>query len=198
MSGKRTVAEIVVRVSFAMVAVSIVGFLLTLAFDRLVSDDYDAYGKVPVPGSSSLHLPAGDVTVSFYTQLARPPAEEDGPVPVPELTMQLIAPDGVADPIVTENRGGSTTIGTDAHVRMWDVQIPADGIYVVKADGQTNGYINPSLAFGHYRSFASYLEWVFVALFVIGVLGIVAVVVWTFVPKKARPSAPQDVTPSDD
>ena len=32
----------------------------------LFNDDYKAYGEVPIPGSSRLHLPAGDVVVSFH------------------------------------------------------------------------------------------------------------------------------------
>ena len=49
-------------------------------------------------------------------------------------------------------------------------QIPASGTYNITTDGQVNGYINPRLAFGH-RSSYGFLVWVFVALFVLGLVG---------------------------
>ena len=47
------------------------------------------------------------------------------------------------NPKVIENVGGTTTVNNDAHVRVWVVQIPAEGTYDVQTDGQVNGYINP-------------------------------------------------------
>jgi hypothetical protein len=31
-----------------------------------VFDEFDAYGEVPIPGTGTLHLPAGDVTICFH------------------------------------------------------------------------------------------------------------------------------------
>ena len=36
---------------------SIIGFVAVLILNAFVLDEYDAYGEVPIPGSSSLHLP---------------------------------------------------------------------------------------------------------------------------------------------
>jgi hypothetical protein len=195
MSRQRTAARVLVAVSILTLVVSIVGFIVTLILNAFVLDEYDAYGEVPIPGSSSLHLPAGEVTVSFHTQVVG--SSSGGGLPVPELKMRLDPPDGVADPVVTENFGSTTTVNNDAHVRVWVVQIAADGTYGVKTDGQINGYINPTLAFGHGSSYG-WLVWVFVALFIFGVIDLVASLFWSArSSKKARPLAPQELVSLD-
>jgi hypothetical protein len=195
MSRQRTAARVLGGVSILTLVVSIVGFIVTLILNAFVLDEYDAYGEVPIPGSSSLHLPAGEVTVSFHTQVVGSPS--GGGLPVPELKMRLLPPDGVADPVVTENFGSTTTVNSDARVRVWVVQIPAEGTYGVKTDGQVNGYINPSLAFGHGSSYG-WLVWVFVALFVFGVIDLVASLLWSArSSKKARPLTSQEVVSLD-
>ena len=184
-----------VGVSILTLVVSIVGFIVTLILNAFVLDQYDAYGEVAVPGSNTLHLPAGEVTVSFHTQVIG--STSGSGLPVPELKMRLVPPDGVADPVVTENFGSTTTVNSDAHVRVWVVQIPAEGTYGVKTDGQVNGYINPTLAFGHGSSYG-WLVWVFVALFVFGVIDLVASLLWSArSSKKARPLAPQELMAVD-
>ncbi|MGX9792322.1 SHOCT domain-containing protein [Mycobacterium sp. MMS18-G62] len=195
MSRQRTAARVLVGLSILTLVVGIVGFIATLVLNAFVLDEYDAYGEVPVPGSTSLHLPAGEVTVSFHTQVIG--STSGGGLPVPELKMRLIPPDGVADPAVTENFGSTTTVNNDAHVRVWVVQVPAEGTYGVKTDGQINGYINPTLAFGHGSSYG-WLVWVFVALFVFGVVDLVASLLWSArSSKKARPLAPQELLAVD-
>jgi len=195
MSRQRTAARVLVGVSILTLVVSIVGFIVTLILNAFVLDQYDAYGEVAVPGSNTLHLPAGEMTVSFHTQVIG--STSGSGLPVPELKMRLVPPDGVADPVVTENFGSTTTVNSDAHVRVWVVQIPAEGTYGVKTDGQVNGYINPTLAFGHGSSYG-WLVWVFVALFVFGVIDLVASLLWSArSSKKARPLAPQELMAVD-
>ena len=58
-------------VAVLTMVVSAIGFIVTLILNAFVFDEYDAYGEVPIPGSSSLQLPAGDVTVSFHTDAHR-------------------------------------------------------------------------------------------------------------------------------
>lgn len=195
MSGKRTAARVLVGVSILTLVVSIVGFIVTLILNAFVLDEYDAYGEVPIPGSSSLHLPAGEVAVSFHTQTIG--SASGGGLPVPQLKMRLVPPDGVADPVVTENFGSTTTVNNDAHVRVWVVQVPTEGTYGVKTDGQVNGYISPSLAFGHGSAYG-WLVWVFVALFVLGAVDLVVSLLWSArTNKKARPLAPQEAVVLD-
>ncbi len=74
--------------------------------------------------------------------------------------------------MVTENIGSTTTDNNDAHVRVWVARIPADGNYNITTDGQVNGYINPRLAFGHSSPYG-FLVWVFVGMFVVGLVGLI-------------------------
>jgi hypothetical protein len=195
MSGQRTAARILIGISIMTLVVSVVGFVATLILNAFVLDKYDAYGEVPIPGSSSLHLPAGEVTVSFHTRVIGSPS--GGGLPVPQLRMRLVPPDGVPDPEVSENFGSTTTVNNDAHVRVWVVQIPEEGTYGVKTDGQLNGYINPSLAFGHGSSYG-WLVWVFVALFIVGLIDLVASLFWSArAGKKARPLGPEELLTID-
>jgi hypothetical protein len=191
MSGQRTAARIMIWISILTLVVSVVGFIATLILNAFVLDKYDAYGEVPIPGSSSLHLPAGEVTVSFHTQVIGSPG--GGGLPVPELKLRLVPPDGVSDPKVIENVGSTTTVNNDAHVPVWVVQIPAEGTYGVQTDGQVNGYINPTLAFGHGSSYG-WLVWVFVGLFVLGLIDLVASLFWSAsAGKTARPLGPEEL-----
>ena len=107
------------------------------------------------------------MTISLHTVVIGGP--NGGGLPVPPLGVTIKPPDGVAQPVVTENIGSTTTVNNDAHVRVWVAQIPADGTYDITTDGQVNGYIDPRLAFGHSSSYG-YLVWVFVAIFVVGLV----------------------------
>ena len=93
-----------------------------------------------------------------------------GGLPVPPLGVTITPPDGVAQPAVTENIGSTTTVNNDAHMRVWVAQIAAAGTYNITTDGQVNGYIDPRLAFGHKSSYG-FLVWLFVGLFVVGLVG---------------------------
>ncbi len=96
---------------------------------------------------------------------------------MPPLGVTITPPDGVAQPVVTENIGSTTTVNNDAHVRVWMAQIPADGTYNITTDGQVNGFIDPRLAFGHSSSYG-FMVWVFVAMFVVGLVGSIVSAKW--------------------
>ena len=151
MTGGRTAPRIFVVASVLTLVVAVVGFIVTLVLNAFVLDKYNAYGEVPIPGSSSLHLPAGEATVSFHTQTIGSPS--GGGLPVPPLGLTIVPPEGIPDPQVTESFGTTTTVNNDAHIRVWRVQIPAEGTYDITTDGKVNGYINPQLAFGHDASY---------------------------------------------
>ena len=152
-----------------MMVVAVVGFIVTLVLNAFFLDDFDAYGEVSVPGSGTLQLPAGEVNISLHTLVVGSP---NGGLPVPPLGITITPPDGVAQPTVTENIGSTTTNNNDAHVRVWTARIPADGTYNISTDGQVNGYINPRLAFGHSSSYG-FLVWVFVGMFVVGLVDLI-------------------------
>ena len=145
MSSRRP-AKISLAAGIVMMIVSVVGFIVALVLNTFFLDKYNAYGEVPVPGASRLHLPAGEVTISLETVVIGGP--NGGGLPVPPLGVTIKPPDGVAQPVVTESVGSTTTVNNDAHVRVWVAQIPADATYDITTDGQVNGYIEPQLAFG--------------------------------------------------
>ena len=178
--------------SILTLVVAVIGFIVTLVLNAFVLDKYNAYGEVPIPGSSSLHLPAGEATVSFHTQTIGSPS--GGGLPVPPLGLTIVPPEGIPDPQVTENWGTTTTVNNDAHIRVWVVQIPAEGTYEIITDGQVSGYINPQLAFGKDSSNAT-LAWVFGGLFVVGLLELTAAIMYSVRSgKRASPVASSGAT----
>ncbi len=161
--------------------VAVVGFIATLILNAFVLDEYDAYGEVSIPGSTSLHLPAGEVTVSFHTMVTGSPTSG---FPIPDLKFSITPPAGVPKPQVTESVGGTTTVNSDTHVQVWVVQIPEEGTYDIVTDGNVNGYISPRLAFGHGSSYG-WLTWVFGGLLALGVVELVAALFWSARSAKA-------------
>jgi len=165
-SGRR-LAKILLTTAIVTMVVSVCGFIVALVLNLFFLDKYDAYGEVPVPGSSSMYLPRGEVTISFHTVVI---GGANTGLPVPPLGITIVPPDGVAQPVLNENIGSTTTVNNDAHVRVWVAQIAADGTYNITTDGQVNGFIQPRLAFGHSSSY-TYVVWLFVGTFVAGLIG---------------------------
>jgi hypothetical protein len=163
----RRLALVSLSIAILAMVVAVGGFIVALVLNTFFLDKYDAYGEVPIPGSGSLYLPAGEVTVSFHTVVI---GSSNGGLPVPSLGVTITPPDGLAQPVVTESVGSTTTVNNDAHIRVWVAQIPVSGTYNVTTDGQVNGYIDPRLAFGHKSSYG-WLVWLFVAMFVAGLVG---------------------------
>ncbi|WP_347403855.1 hypothetical protein [Mycobacterium sp. 236(2023)] len=62
------------------------GLIVSLMLGVFLFDDFDAYGEIPVPGSGSLHLPEGEVTVNFHTAVT---GSSDGGFPVPPLRLSI-------------------------------------------------------------------------------------------------------------
>jgi hypothetical protein len=184
-SGRPTFARIGVSVSVLTIVVAVVGFVVTLMLNAFVLDKFDAYGEVPIPGSGSVQLPAGEVTINFHTEVMG--GTGGGGLPVPQLTLDIDPPAGAPDPKVTESSGSTTTVNNDAHVQVWVMQVAVAGTYTIKAGGDVNGYIQPQLAFGHKNSYG-WLVWVFVALFVIGLFGLLGT---TWLSARRRSSAQQ-------
>src|ERR1700743_3642529 len=94
-------AKLTRTITIWMMVIVVPGFIITLVLTPFFHDDYDAYGKVPVPGSASLHLPAGEVTISLHTVIIGGP--NGGGLPVPPLGVTIDPPSGVARPPGTDN-----------------------------------------------------------------------------------------------
>src|SRR5690349_11575917 len=111
MTRRRPAARIFVLAAILILVVALVGFIVTIVLNAFVLDEYDAYGEVPVPGASNLHLPAGEATVSFHVQTVG--SSNGGGLPVPSLGLTIDPPQGVPDPQVTESYGTTTTVNND-------------------------------------------------------------------------------------
>lgn len=173
--------------------VGVVGFVVALALNVFVLDRYNAYGEVPIPGTGSVRLPAGEVTVSLHTRVISSPS--GGGLPVPPLSLRVVPPAGVAQPQFEESVGATTTINNDSRRRLWRMRVAAEGDYQITTDGQVGGFIAPRLAFGRPSGYGS-LVWVFPAVFGIGVVGLIAVrfrLVRS--PRRSRPAAAAEFTP---
>jgi len=190
----RRAPRIAIVVSILTLVVSLVGFVVTLVLNTFVLDEYDAYGEVPIPGSTTLALPAGEMTVSFCTVTTGRPTSG---FPIPDLSFGITPTDGLPEPTVTENIGGTTSVNSDIRVRIWTVQIPQPGTYEVEVKGSVDGYITPRLAFGHDGSHG-WLLWIFGGLFVFALFDLCAALVWSArVAKKARPLEPHEPVATD-
>ncbi|ORB37734.1 SHOCT domain-containing protein [Mycobacterium persicum] len=180
--NSRRAAKVSLALAVVMLVVSVAGFIATLVLNAFLLDKYNAYGEVPVPGSGSVHLPASEVSVSLHTVVIG--GTNGTGLPVPPLGISIDPPAGVPQPRVTESIGSTTTVNNDAHVRVWMVQVPVEGSYRVTTEGRVGGYINPRLAFGHQSSYG-YLVWVFVAVFVVGLVDLALSVMWL---SRSRPT----------
>ncbi|AKK30689.1 SHOCT domain-containing protein [Mycobacterium sp. EPa45] len=170
MAGTKTVSRILTLSGILMMVIGGVGFIIVMVLNAFVLDEFDAYGEVPIPGSSQVQLPAGPAQISFHTSVTGSPSSG---FPLPTLRLNIVPPAGVADPVLTENHGTLTTVNSDTHIRIWTAEIPAAGTYQIRTDGQVNGYINPRLAFGK-ESGSGYLPWVFGGIFGLGLLDLIA------------------------
>jgi Short C-terminal domain len=145
---------------------------VALVLNAMVFSSFDAYGEVPIPGTETLHLPQGQLTVSFHTLVSNPEGGftvSGNDLPIPDLNLTITPPTGVAEPVVTEHSSAATTDGNDAHQQVWVAQIPQTGDYTVTTDGKVSGFISPRLAFGHTSPYG-YLPWVFGGVFVVALL----------------------------
>ncbi len=169
MKGSWTVSRILTVTGIVTLIVGGVGFLLVTTLNAFTFDEFDAYGEVPIPGTGQVQLPAGEVKISFHTEVN---GSGSGSFRYPPLKLSIEPPDGAPDPILTENHSGTTNVNGDTHMRIWTAQVPVAGTYQVRTGGDVNGYINPRLAFGHDSDY-DYLHYVFVALFGVGMLDII-------------------------
>ncbi|GAB3002517.1 SHOCT domain-containing protein [Mycobacterium bourgelatii] len=184
--SSRAVARTSLTLAIVTLVISVIGFIIALVANAFFLDDFDAYGEVAVPGSGTVHLPAGEVNVSLHALVV---GGGDGGLPVPPLSLEITPPSSAPKVEIAESIGSSTTINNDAHIRVFKVQVFEEGDYQVTTEGQTGGYINPRLAFGHSSSY-DYLVWVFVTMFVIGLVWLVLSISWL-----ARARRPVTVSP---
>jgi hypothetical protein len=116
------------------------------SFDPNSVSGYRAYGEVPIPGTQTLHLPAGKLAITFHAETVGIP---EAGLPIPDLKLDINPPEGVADPPVTESAGGTTSFNNDAWRQVWIADIPQAGDYQIATEGQVSAFVHASLAFGY-------------------------------------------------
>jgi hypothetical protein len=101
------------------------------------------YGEVPIPGETTVHLPAGEVDVTLRT------AGPAGGVSVPPLSIRVSGPDGTTQPEVIESaRWKSTDSQGNMLVRVWVVRIAQAADYHIEVQGEVYRPYQPPLTFG--------------------------------------------------
>jgi hypothetical protein len=171
-----TVPRLLTVVAVVTMVVAGIGFIAALILNAFVFDKYNAYGEVPIPGSATLHLPAGEATISFHTQIIG--STNGGGLPIPDLRLGIDPPAGVPEPVLTESIGSTTTVNNDARVRVWVAQVAEDGEYTIRTDGKVSAFISPRLAFGHGGGSLGSLPWWCAAVFGLGVLDLIIARIW--------------------
>jgi hypothetical protein len=177
MAGSPISSRVIPIVVGAFVAVSVGGLAILTVMNVFFWERYNAYGEIPIPGSAAIELPAGTVTVNFHVHSGR------NGTAVPPLRMSIEPPPGVADPVVTDDLGGSVTVNDDVHRRVWFMDVAEAGRYQISINGPVDGYGEPRLAFGQTGSMDGLL-WVFVAMSIMSVD--LAIVVWWFRRRRAK------------
>lgn len=187
-----TAPRILTTVAVAAMVVSAVVFVVMLSLNAFVLDDYAKYGEVPIPGSASVELPAGDVTVTFHTVLVG--GGGGGGLPVPPLTYRITGPGG-ADEVLSEDYGGTTTVNNDARARIGYLHLLAAGRYDVELDGKVSAYVEPKLAFGTGSSFSS-VPWICAVVFGVALLGLIVVRIVAARTRRAETPEPPQPSPN--
>lgn len=195
MNAQRSIGRIPVVVAVGLMTIGVIGFVVALILNVFVLDRYNAYGEVPIPGTGSVHLPAGEVTVSLHTRVISSPT--GGGLPVPPVSLDVTPPTGVAEPEFEESIGMTTTINNDSRRRLWRMRVAAAGDYQFTTDGQVGAYIAPRLAFGKSTGQRSLL-WVFALVFVLGLVGLIAARRFSASRRRRRADVDADVAGAGD
>jgi hypothetical protein len=157
-------------IALVLLIVSGIGCGVSAALNAFVFEKFDAYGEVPIPGTRTLHLPAGDVTVSFHSS----GKFRNGFFPIPDdLEVTITPPSGVAEPTVSRIIGNTTQSDNDAHATVRVAHIPQAGDYTITTNGSVTSYASPRLSFGQASRFW-FVTWLFGGLCaVITVVGLI-------------------------
>ena len=180
------------RASAALMVLCVVGFVGTLVWHGFGGDS-DKYGRIEIPGSGTVTLPQGEVDVHYAVRLATNGG--GGALTVPGLSFSMESPEGARDPVVVEDIGGTVTVNSSSHVRIWKMQVTDAGDYSVTTDGDVQGFIAPQLTFGRGSPMPAWPAAVFAVLFVVA-LGLLLVSAVAGRPGGAPGRRPEVATPS--
>jgi Short C-terminal domain len=124
-----------------------------LGSSNLVWGEDNQYGRVDVPGTKVLHLPARTVDANVAIDIPGK-GNETVDVPLPKDVSLAVSPvGGRGQPVITRDVGDSGNANDDrvnSQRRVWRVRVPHDGDYRVTARGDFLGIgVNPQLWLGH-------------------------------------------------
>jgi serine/threonine protein kinase len=174
---RRKSPVILTALAIVTMAASAIGFVACVLLDLVDSNDYGAYGEVPIPSTRTLHLPAGDVTVTFHD--ARSGASGSSSRPMPQLKLRITEPEAAdaGNLKIDDSPGNATTINDDSRFRIGYVHVPSDGTYEIQVDGDVSGYVDPTLALGRGHNLGN-LPMLFGAFFGLAVAILVIARAW--------------------
>lgn len=152
--GALKIKSSVGQVALGAVVATMVAFLPVgfFASSNVVWGEDDQYGRVPVPDTKVIHLPAGQVTVSVAVAL---PGRGNGTptLRLPDCGFGIEAVDGGPDPKITEDIGVSENANdnrVDTQRRVWRMSVTRAADYKVTTHGNFTGYgVNPEMWFGY-------------------------------------------------
>jgi hypothetical protein len=135
-----------------------------------------AYGYVDVPGSTVLHLPAGNINVEFAEFVPGAGNQTPDVYWPSDMTLSVTPSGGGATaPALTKSIGTSTkesAYNTNAGIDFYKLQVSDAGRYKLTAHGSTDGQnINAKFLFGYGPPVPPLLIYAIVALIELGGLG---------------------------
>lgn len=140
---------VLVALLATIVALMPVGFL---ASSNIVWGEDNQYGRVSIPGTKVIHIPAGQVTVSVAVALS---GRGNGTptLRLPDCAFGIEAVDGGSNPKVTEDIGDSENANDnldDTQRRVWRMSVAREADYKITTHGDFTGYgVNPEMWFGY-------------------------------------------------
>lgn len=164
----------------ALIAAPIVVTILALvglAFVHWWWDKRDIYGEMAVPGQAELHLPEGPLEIGFDAAV-RGRSKYGSSQPIPALTLWITAPAGVAQSdVITTPAGATEVTSASGPVTVWNIDLPAAGVYSVRVESQLSAYDEPRLTFGHSNWLVPMAGKFFIYVLAAGLVGDFALVV---------------------
>lgn len=181
--------------SVIALVIGVLGIIASVMVNALVIADDDAYGEVPIPGSASLELPAGDVDIAYRATTLTVGGKG---VMVPPIQLAITPPNGVATPLITDSMSSSSKTNREVTVRVFTAHIKEAGTYRIDAKASVFESQNPRLAFGHSSPYY-WVMWPFIGLTVLAAVALGLSIWWGLRSGKRAtplPTYPTTYTPT--
>lgn len=162
-------------VSVIALVVGVLGIIASVMVNAFVIADDDAYGEVPIPGSASLELPAGDVDIAYRATTLTVGGKG---VMVPPIQLAIRPPTGVATPLITDSMSSSSKTNREITVRVFTAHIEEAGTYRIDAKASVFESQNPRLTFGHSSPYY-WVMWPFIGMTVLAAVALGLSIWWS-------------------